>query len=57
MARPITMQPDEGQPVEPACPMPAPKAVAPKPDPYAGLGGSYVLDMETGERTPATEAI
>jgi hypothetical protein len=51
------MQPDEGQPVEPACPMPAPKAVAPKPDPYAGLGGSYVLDMETGERTPATEAI
>jgi hypothetical protein len=37
---------------------PTPEPVAhPVPDPYAGVGGEYVLDMSTGERKPKTEKI
>jgi hypothetical protein len=48
MARTTDPAPDESAPEPVACP---------KPDPFAGVGGEYVLDMTTGERKPKTEKI
>lgn len=48
MARTTDPAPEESAPL--VCPAPKP-LVCPAPDPYAGQGGEYVLDMQTGIRT------
>jgi hypothetical protein len=54
MARTTEPAPEESAPL--VCPAPELGACL-APDPWAGLGGEYVLDMRTGERKPKAEEI